>query len=436
MKTVTVARDIITLRPEKDDLLAGAKYAAITLPWTFNRMMMNTSSAGQQSRALNIAKGVVGQEMLRRYLAGKGVEAEVQRKSHRDDDLFDFRLQLDGDLVGLDIKTINHYTNYKPVGRDDLSTELIVKNRGYAEADWRRFFPMLVPHTQINQSKEAFCFAIGSSIDFRKDALTDRVGYALTSFPYGESVPFYGSPKLCLAREAEGKGIFLELNAHDADLLGEAGVSLTVIGEWAGKIRQEKVALGRNKRVRGIGPFSSVLSFQMDEADYRRFNGVIDVFVNKNQFNKPVLGSGMRDINVMPDEIQVLDCSGFCNLVLPSTYLLYVVGWITKDRFLERCRDYTGWVWPIDRDDRFKNTPWDQLTDRDWKTIEKAGFGDCIDKKSPRVKAGFMKTHGRGGGACCFVYPNIGANGGVKETNLYVLPQDLRVMSEIGLVRR
>ena len=44
-----------------------------------------------------------------------------------------------------------------------------------------------------------------------------------------------------------------------------------------------------------------------------------------------------------------------------------------------------------------------------------------------------MKTTGRGGGACCYVYPNIGANGGVKETNLYVLPQDLRTIASLAM---
>ena len=36
--------DIWVLKPTIDDLKVGANYAAITLPWTFNRMMMNTGS--------------------------------------------------------------------------------------------------------------------------------------------------------------------------------------------------------------------------------------------------------------------------------------------------------------------------------------------------------------------------------------------------------
>ena len=38
---------------------------------------------------------------------------------------------------------------------------------------------------------------------------------------------------------------------------------------------------------------------------------------------------------------------------------------------------------------------------------------------------------GRGGGSCCYVFPNIGRNGGVKETNLFVLPQDLKTMDSL-----
>ena len=48
MKLISDPDDIWVLKPTEKDLLAGAKYAAITLPWTFNRMMMNTGSSGSK----------------------------------------------------------------------------------------------------------------------------------------------------------------------------------------------------------------------------------------------------------------------------------------------------------------------------------------------------------------------------------------------------
>src|SRR4051812_15850024 len=102
MRRLRKVNDIWMLRPLKEDLLEGARYASISLPWTFNRMMLNTGSIGQQGRALNIAKGIVGQEMLKRALCERGVRAVTQRKSHRNDDLFDFHVSIAGELTRLD----------------------------------------------------------------------------------------------------------------------------------------------------------------------------------------------------------------------------------------------------------------------------------------------------------------------------------------------
>ena len=102
---------MLVLEPTESDLQVAASYAAITLPWTFNRMMKNTGSKGQRDRGLNIAKGILAQEMLRRTLQDLGIEASTQRKSHRDNDLFDFQVELDGTRLKLDIKSMNYYNN-------------------------------------------------------------------------------------------------------------------------------------------------------------------------------------------------------------------------------------------------------------------------------------------------------------------------------------
>lgn len=422
---------IWVLKPTKEDLVAGANYAAITLPWTFNRMMLNTQSSGQQARALNIAKGIVGQEMLRRELTRLGKLVQVQRKSHRDDDLFDFRIKSNEKWMKLDLKTVNYFTDYPDVGREPLSRELIIRNSAYPGPDWRRFFPMLVPHTQIAQSKEAYVFAIASSIDFRRDVGTNRIGYALTAFPYGNVMPFLSAKKLCLAREASGKGFYIRCQ-WAPQWPADHPMHLTVIGEWDGKVCKFEVTLKRGQPV-DIGPFSCVASFQVEKEDYDRWvGGHIRVSVSQNDYTDVVWNSLRKNLNVAPSEDLILMKGDFCNLLLPTDYTLYVIGWITKEDFLRACRKYTGWVWPLDRINKFENQPWSQITTSDAEAIERAGFADCIHRKPTQLRAGWMKTNGRGGGACCYVYPNIGANGGVKETNLYVLPQDLRPMEELG----
>jgi hypothetical protein len=421
-------QDIWVMTPTAADLESGAHYAAVSMPWTFNRMML-IGSPGQQRRALNIAKGIVGQEMLKREMTRLGIKAQSQRKSYRDEDLFDFHVQIGADLTKLDLKTINYFTNYAPVGREPFSLELLLRHAGYAGDDWRTFLPMLVPHTQIEQSKEAYCFAIASSIDLRKDRTTNRAAYALTAFPYAEHLPFLSSPKLCLLREEANKGFTLELS-YETDSLLTSEITLSIIGEWAGNSKVESVKLKPNTAKRA-GPFSCISSFQIDTDSYAQFEGGIEMSVKKNDFRTSVLNSQKRNINEIPKETFVLTPADFCNLYLPTDYTLYVAGWTYKDEFLQDCRKYTGWVWPLDKVDKYKNQPWSLFTDDDRKLLEAKGFGSSVQDKPPLIKAGWLKTHGRGGGACCYVYPNIGRNGGVKETNLYILPQDLYTMNSL-----
>lgn len=429
MRKLNTKADIWVLTPKADDLKAAAHYATVSLPWTFNRMMLNTSSVGQQSRALNIAKGIVGQEMLLRMMTRLGIKAKTQRKSYRDTDLFDLYVTIEGISKKMDLKSFNYFTDYAPVGRTAFSTEFLLQHSGYAGANWRTFFPMLVPHTQIEQSKEAYCFAIATSVDLRKDIATNRSEYALTAFPYGEYLPFLSSKKLCLMREEAKMGFNLEFN-YKPDSLFTSEITLSVIGDWAGDPCSKTVKLkpGAEKQV---GPFSCISSFQMDKDSYDQFHGVIKMIVKKNDFTTVVLNSQKRNINAIPRTTFKLTQADFCNLFLPTDYTLYVIGWTLKDKFLQACRTYTGWVWPINDVDKYKNQPWTQITDNDRRMLEKNGFGGSIQEKPRLLKAGWLKTHGKGGGACCYVFPNIGMNGGVKETNLYILPQDLYTMDSL-----
>src|SRR6478752_2999481 len=111
MPTLTKATEIITLESTPEDRRLAAEYAARTLPWTFNRMSKNVSAKGQNDRGLNIAKGIVAQEVLRRELERKGITVALQRKSHRAEDLFDFHIRQNGALKKFDVKSIAFYND-------------------------------------------------------------------------------------------------------------------------------------------------------------------------------------------------------------------------------------------------------------------------------------------------------------------------------------
>ena len=431
LRKLTRASDILVLKPKRNELLMGSNYASFTLPWTFNRMMQNTGSSGQNSRGLNIAKGIVGQEMLRRALKDIGISNEAEAKSHRDDDFFDFKIKVGENHHHFDVKTFHHYTDYGAEGIETFSPQLVIKNAAYNGPDWRRFFPMLIPHTQILQNKENYVFAIACSIDPRKDILTNRRDLRITAFPYAEHLAFFSSRKLCILRENAKKGIYLKIEYKRSGLFDKGEYELLIIGEWDGKVKLITARLDEPELNKQIGPFSCIDSIQINPQEYENLEGQINISISKNKFTHPVLNSTKININIPPKPPMIFTRDNFCNLILPTDYKLFFLGWIPKNEYLTKCRKYSGWVWPSDKVDRFSNQIWFKITERDFRTLNSAGFSDCIQKKPSMINAGWMKTSGMGTGACCYLFPNIGYRGGVKETNLFILPKDLYVMSDL-----
>lgn len=432
MSNLSQMADIWTLTPTDEDRTKAAEYASRTLPWTFNRMMKNVGVRGQIDRAYNIAKGIVAQESLRAELRKHGCKANPQRKSHRDEDLFDFHLEKDGKLRKYDVKSLAYYSDYPNDPREPFTKSLVITNRGYSGPDWRRFFPMLVPHTQINQPKEGYIFLISESTDFRKPPFDNRKKHLICAFPHGPAMPFYTYKKLCLAREAAGKGFYITLQLDAPGLFPHGALEVAVAYEWNKEKQLAIVKLDRNKASKPIGPMSVLNCLQLSPERYDLFSGAVSVWLARNEFKGFVPNSLMQDMNVPPAEAFTFTKDDFCDLYLPEKYKIHCLGWNTKTDFLKSCRKYPPWVWPIDSKDRFSNTPWTQLTERDLKTFEKAGFSDCLQKNPKKFNAGWMKTTGLGSGANCYIFPNF-FHMGVRETNLYILPQDLQRMDELCL---
>jgi len=414
---------VLVLKPTKKERLDAADFASKTIAWTFNRMSYNYTKRGQNLRCFNIVKGIIAQEMLKTHLIKHGISV-VTDNSYRSSDIFDFLIKRDEKEIKLDLKTNHHYNDYNVKGRPEFSVDYLIQNQNYPGPDWRKFFPMLMPHNQIRQNKDAYCFGISSSVDFRDGIEKDRDGYFLSFFPYDSYVSFISNKKLCKLREENGKGFYLNFKYNSLSLYSTP-ITIEIVGEWNECYKIERITLTPNKLIKNIGPFSIISSFKIDKNDFENFDDSIEISAGKNEYKDEVLNSSKENINVPPSTDMIFFRKDICNLLLPENYTLYLLGWIYKNDFLNKCLKYPSWVWPKDSVDRFKNQEWSQLTESDIKSISKLGFEDHIKKTPRKFNAGWLKTNGRGGGACCYIFPNIGRNGGVMETNLYVLPTDL-----------
>lgn len=427
-----------TASPTNAEFKQGVHYASISLPWTFDRMMMRSTPNGQRSRAFNIAKGIVGQEVLVRLLEKKGVDIELPRDSHRDDDLFDILLEIDNETQKVDLKTMNYFSDYGDM-RPLFSVDYVVENREYDGPEWHRFFPMMIPHTQLNQDKEAYIFAIAESIDFREELTAGRSVHEFFAFPHGKMCEFAQKGQLIEAREAAKKGIFFDITYETQSYFENRLPTIELIGEWDGAIERKTVTLEKNATIERIGPFSALNSIRIPPTDFREnFSGRLHWSVSENQLKKPVRNTTRRDLNTLPQYRDDVDSShpmtvekdDFCNLRLPDDYTLHFLGWTAKDEFLNRCRTYRSWIWPDDEIDPTRNQPWSQLTEDDQTRLDRVNFDDAIQSGDHRIDAGFLKGMPQGGSAATYIYPNQ-FGGGLRETNAYILPQDLNVMDDI-----
>ena len=207
-------------------------------------------------------------------------------------------------------------------------------------------------------------------------------------------------------------------------------MELELVGEWAGEIKREHLWLKANEIIDNVGPFSCLSAFRISRQILETFDGQIAVDVTRNDFKQQVRNSTGRNINVPPDDKFRINFDDFCNLNLPEPYDLHILGWIEKEDFLHRFRKYSSWVWPNDSIDKRLNQKWSQLTVNDINLMNRLGI-DAQRSVDDSMPAGLLKTHGKGGGACCYVFPNVPRRGGVNETNLYVLPQDLKPMETL-----
>lgn len=412
MSRLASADQILVVEPNLEDRYLGARYAGISLSWTYDRMEQEGSRArGTRNRAFNIAKGLVGQRALQRELSTRGVSVVEEQKSHRETDSYDLKFPDHPEFDRLDVKTFNHFTDYGVPQKDDLSPTLLGDNLGYEGPEWGHFFPLLIPYDQFSQAKEAYCFAISSSVDYR-NTIHRRPGYELYAFPdldtpLGDYM--VDDPR---KREAENAGFTVEVDVT-ADAL--QGCKFKLIGEWDGDVKEDWITFS-DTPVR-FGPISQVNSYKISKDTYdllARSDAAITVRI-----------PDAPDANIA-SQVQELTDEAFHNLLMPSEFTMYYLGWIPKAEFRERATARPAWKQPTG--DAFtRNQPWEDVSPSDQRFLENNGLGWTLQGERP---TGLLRKN-----AGCYYYPKVRPENpehyGLRKTNLYVLPEDLRPMDTL-----
>lgn len=416
MSRLETVDQIWEIQPTLEDKYLGARYAGISLFWTYDRMKQEQrGSHAKRNRAFNIAKGHAAQLALHRELSTSGIDVELEEKSHRVTDSFDLRFPSHPEVDKLDVKTFNHFTNYGIDEKPTLTPELLADNFAYDGPKWGQFFPLLVPYDQFAQNKDAYCFGIASSIDYRS-RITGREGYELYAFPDTDEEIGQVLVSDIAAREQANLGFRLSVDTTGRDLPEEH--KLKIIGEWDGDIKEQWVPIGNQQTP--FGKIAGVDSFKIRKKTYRlleKTGAEISLKIVDSDIELP-----------KPDTGLTLSAADFHNLLLPTDFTIYVLGWISKSAFQTRALTHPGWTNPS-QTEFTRNQPWDTISSADERLFASKNV-DWAVTEDGTVRGAIRKRSG------CYCYPKITRQnlqrGGLRKTNLYVVPADLRPVDDLS----
>ncbi|MDH5687041.1 MAG: hypothetical protein OEZ48_04170 [Candidatus Bathyarchaeota archaeon] len=385
----------------------AVRYASRSVNWTFNRLAIRASEWTWYKRMMRIVTGVTVQQCLISELQRRGIAVLKDWSNYRTEDTFDIGLPA-GRI--LDVKSFAHYREYdKPKIRSKFTLRYLIENRNYEGADYRRFFPCLVPSEQFDvktrRHKDYYIFAIVSSINFIREKFAGRKGGYYISVVPMQLGDFLNYKKLVLAREEEGKGISITFSLKseaklDKYLRGGEKRSIGVyIGyEKAGEFREEAFDLkeGDSIDLSNLSGFSYV---RVDKEDFKDFVGCLTMEI-ENLLDKEVL-SGFKNRNILPQTNYAFRKEHFANLYLPESRIFFL-GWIDRKSFVRRRAKLPCYGPPNDKVNKYLN---------------REGVPPIPGVLYPRT--------------ACFFYPNIWGAGLINK-NYYVLPRDLNIMDEFS----
>lgn len=431
---------------EQEDAI---EYASISLPWTFDRMHYGgKTQKSTNDRMVHIAEGVLAQSVLKRELANRGKKCAMDWTGYRESDIFDFKVD---DKV-YDVKTMVIYSEYgKSWQRKDFSPSLLIQNYDYPGPEWRRFFPVMVPMTQLmpDKMKDSYVFGIAETkLDLRRRAPEEGDNGFWCAAPYGKAQTYFQDKKLIESREKFGKGFILKVKwERNQKVLSQEkeSISIVPIGEWDGK-RQSAVEIivKPGDESKSTVEFSALGCIRLDHpSKLNPLDRIIITAESDFRDNITKITNPQENINDLNFE-WILNSESFVNLKVPKDYKIYWIGHIPFSEFAMKFIKYPAYFIPTVKKPEVNSTG--RLTDKireklrslekrrekainEGKHIPWPSFADLIS--GSKIKAGILisanRAHGAPLGAACYYYPPYA----LVESAIYVLPRDLYVMDSI-----
>lgn len=436
---------LIVNRKEIEDAF---EYATVTLPWTFDRMMYGPRTQKSVNRRLmNIFIGVLNQNMLERILTEKGYKCAKDWKNYRDSDTFDFKI----DGRKFDVKTTILFSEYDlQQKREPFSIDLLLKYKDYSDREWRNFFPMMVPISQlsVDKMKDSYIFGIAqTNFDLKKITPTEGDKGYWCAAPFGKKPnSFFQNTAVIKKREEQKSGFKVKIKwkRHQNSLDIEKSKSeVIVFGEWNKKKKVEHLEISEGKETITNKEFSSLCVIQFLDPDLL-INGELIITV-ENNFKDfvPHYRDPLRNLNNEDFEWH-LNHQSFVNLRIPDDYKIYWIGHISFNDFANNFQNYPSFFIP--RGDNMNlnqfgriNTKlrkkFQAIDNRRKKSIKKGipipwpEFSNFI--QGSEIHGGILiaanNPSGRALGAACYYYPPYA----LQETAIYVLVSDLSPMETI-----
>lgn len=312
--TVTAA-DIITLRPEQEDIREAVRYAIKSgVPYTYDRM-----SKDAWRRVARIARGKVNESLIRRFAATLGVVPATEDKSYRRHDAFDFSFAGSQGTVKADVKTFHVLTEYIKAPRSPFSVTDLLSGVDHGTPQWHLFFPMLVPQ-DYKHHKDVYIFA--ASVEAAPDpGVAPALVFPWTAFPDAAAEKFLVDPKAIQRREQGGIPLTVTITWPE----GMQGTGAAIY-ERSGAAQQAALLLTTAVRFTRDG-IASFLAIQLDDAaraSLRRSRAAMVLTASGDagaRIDSPFGADRFREVFPRQD------------------FALHLIGWIGRDEFGRIARD-------------------------------------------------------------------------------------------------